>query len=106
MATEDELARIEQCDSLAAGIRFWATLHEPLTFNDWQQGVSQIRTLFKNDPNLLQAGPDYTAAVSALWREVMGDIRGPDWRQRMARSIPKGSSSSRPLPPVPKATST
>ena len=91
---------------LLQGVNFWASRRETLTFNDWQQGVSQIRTLFKDGPNLPQAGPGYTAVVSALWKEVMGDIHGPDWRQRMVRTIPKGSSSSRPLPPVPKAKST
>ena len=119
MATEDELAQIQQCDSFTEGIRFWATQRDPLPFNVWQQGVSQVRGLFKDDPGVPVPGPDFTAVVSALWKEVMTDIHGPEWRRSIVRAVSKaetrvgpsgaaGASSPAagpmPVPPTPKQT--
>ena len=79
MATEEKIGWVRECATFEDGVRYWASLRDPLSFNAWQQGVSQLRALFINDPNLPPTGPDYTSVVSALWREVTHDTHGPEW---------------------------
>ena len=88
MATEAELTEIAaECKTFEEGLQQWASGNEPMSFNRWQKGCSQIRLLFTSDAERPDpAGPNYTATISGLWKDIMLQLHGPDWK----KGIPKG----------------
>ena len=66
MATESELVEVQKLASFNDGMRYWASQREPVSFNTWQEAVSQIRKLFLEDPELPPTGPDYTQRMASL----------------------------------------
>ena len=54
MATVSELQEVRDKRSFEEGLRFWASLREPIPFNVWQQGFAQIRNVFqeRGDPEV------------------------------------------------------
>ena len=95
MATVSELEQVRQQTSFVAGLKFWATLREPIPFNVWQQGFSQIRTVFMDrDPDAPQPGADYTAVVSAMRDELMEEIHGPFWKRQLSQGPLRPSSKA------------
>ena len=102
MATESELVEVKECANFLEGLRYWAYQKDPVTFNSWQEAVSQIRKLFTSDPDLPVTGPDYTQRMASLWRETMVEIHGPDWKRGLfltsvkARGTRTGSKGPQP----------
>ena len=100
MVSEDELETLKGLPSFRRALMMWASKRSAVGFNTWQQVVSQVRPFFQDDEDVPPKGDkDYTAKVSSLWKEIMRDVHGPDWRGTIK---PLGSAMSGAPRPDPE----
>ena len=94
MVTDEKLEVIRGLPSFRQALLLWASQRNAVGFNEWQQAVSQIRPLFPEDEEAPPKGDrDYNHKVASLWREIMRDVHGPDWRNTLGKPEPKAKAA-------------